>query len=331
MRHPAALLRLLRDGREHSGVRLAAELGVSRAAVQKQMQVLGTLGLAVEAVRGHGYRLPDAPLEPLSAPAIEAKLSPGVREALHRLEVVAITESTNSTLLERAPPPAGTLDVLFAEYQTGGRGRRGRAWVAPFGSGLLLSAALSYPDSRTDLSAITLAVGVALLRALAAVGVAHGALKWPNDIEVDGAKLAGILCELKVEAGGPAHIVIGVGINVALPAATIAGLAAAGRRVTDLRTVRGGLDDELRARLAARVLEELALATATFRDRGFAAFHADWSAADALRDREVLVDAAGTVRAGIARGVALDGALLVERDGVLGRVESGEVSVREVL
>ena len=327
MRYPQALVVRLGDGAEHSGQALADEFGLSRAAIQKQVQGLAELGLAVHAVRGHGYRL-EQPLVPLSVAAIEAELDTPVRARLQRLQVDGITESTNSTLLAREPPPAGLADVLLAEYQSGGRGRRGRRWVAPFGSGILASVAWTYPESRSDLSAVTLAVGVALVRALGSLGVTGTRLKWPNDVEVGGAKLAGVLCELKVEAGGPAHVVVGVGLNVALPEASVAELGAQGRLVTDVMRVAPALTPAVRPRLAACLIAELVRALDEFGRHGFAAFIAEWRLADALQGVPVRVEAGGAVREGIARGISADGALKVEVDGVLERVDAGEVSVR---
>lgn len=327
MRYPQALLGLLCDGQLHSGTELSVALKVTRAAISKQARALGDLGLEVTAVRGRGYRL-GAPLQLLDPAKIRAALSADERARLRELEVVPITVSTNSTLLERAAPPPPLCDVLFAEYQTGGRGRRGRAWVAPFASAVLVSLSLSYPESRSDLSGVTLSVGVALLRALKRAGLASLSLKWPNDVEAGGAKLAGVLCELKLEASGPAHVVIGVGLNVALPDTSIEAIALGGRRVTDICRLMP--DPPSRSELAALLIEEIMRALFEFGRTGLASFIGEWRGADALFERAVSVECGGSVRTGIARGLSGDGALLVDYEGRIERVDAGDVTLRAV-
>ena len=200
--------------------------------------------------------------------------------------------------------------------------------MAPFGASLLLSVACRYPDARADLSAVTLAVGVALLRALRAFGLADLELKWPNDVLHQGAKLAGVLCELKIEAGGPAHVVVGIGLNVQLPQATIAALALEQRRVTDVTRVNRALSGAVRVPLAARLLGELVDALDEFGRTGLSSFIDEWTAADALHFKAVSVETGGAQRLGVACGLSADGALLIDVDGRIERVEAGEVSVR---
>ena len=325
MRYPHALLARLADGQLHSGAAIAASLGVSRAAISKQVAVLGRLGVAVSAVRGRGYRLA-APLTLLDAASIEAVLAPPIRARLRTLRVLTVAGSTNSELLAGPPPPADRIDVLIAESQTGGRGRRGRAWLAPFGSSLLMSLGVVYPEGRSDLSGVTLAVGVALARALDRAGVRGLSLKWPNDVEFAGEKLAGVLCELKVEAGGAAQVVVGVGLNVSLGEPALAALSALGRRAADLTRIVASPPP--RALLAALLIEEIVAALSEFGRSGLASFLAQWRSLDALAGREVTVEVAGTTRNGVARGLAPDGALLVDYAGTLERVDAGEVTLR---
>ena len=170
----------LADGQFHSGEALAQALGVSRSAVWKAVQSLRDLGATLHAVRNRGYRLVK-PSEPLGVTQIRAALSDDVRERVRSLDVVWSIDSTNTALLARANPPNGSSEVLLAEYQTAGRGRRGRAWLAPPGGAICLSLNWTFREAPTDLAALSLVIGVCELRALRELGVADAKLKWPNE------------------------------------------------------------------------------------------------------------------------------------------------------
>jgi BirA family biotin operon repressor/biotin-[acetyl-CoA-carboxylase] ligase len=321
-----ALLQLLADGQLHSGEELAAALSVSRAAVWKRLQQLDEWGIAVEARAGSGYRL-EAPIDLLDPRRIEGYLPQATRDMLRILEVHESLPSTSDRLLAAEPPPPGRFDACLAEFQSAGRGRRGRQWVAPFGSGLCLSVGWSFRDAPAALGALSLAAGVAALRALARLGFGGLALKWPNDIVREDAKLGGILIDLRGEAAGPAFVVAGIGINVRLPRATSERLAADGVKVLDLAALAA---PPPRNTLAGVVMAELVQALAEFGARGLAAFMDEWERADALAGRAVRVLQGGDALEGTARGVDGDGALLLETGAGVRRILSGEVSVRPV-
>lgn len=327
MKRRAELLGLLADGALHSGEDLAQSLGISRAAVWKQLRLLTDRGVALDAIPGRGYRL-KAPLELLDADAIRGALPQWARGRLRRLEVHEQLASTSDTLLAVSDLPAGRFDACLAEIQTAGRGRRGRRWLAPFGSGLCLSVNWAWRDAPPAPSALSLAAGVAVLRALGAVKLRGFALKWPNDILHAGRKLGGILIDLRSEAAGPAYVVVGIGINFRLPARVMEELQADGQGATDL--AQAGLPMPSRNALAAAVVNELVLALEEFGLRGLAAFADEWRAADALQDRPVRVRHGEQSLDGLARGVDADGALLVDVAGERRRLLSGEVSVRSV-
>lgn len=320
------LLRLLADGALHSGEELAAALSVSRAAVWKRLQQLEEWGIAFEALPGRGYRL-ESPLDLLDATRIRAALPPGARDRLRHLDVHETLASTSDHLLAVDDLQPGRLDACLAEFQSAGRGRRGRHWVAPFASGLCLSLNWNYPDAPATLAALSLAVGVAALRALGRLGVGGLALKWPNDIVQDDRKLGGILIDLRGEAAGPAYVVIGIGINVRLPESARERLAIEGVRAVDLAALG---EPPSRNALAAALIAELSIALVEYGARGMAAFADEWQGADALAGRTVAVLHGGRTLEGRARGVDEDGALLLEIDGVPRRIVSGEVSVRPV-
>lgn len=322
-----AVLTRLGDGAIHTGRDLATALGQSPSAAARELRTLKAWGVPVRAVRGRGYCL-SAPVHRLEAAHIRAALTGAASAQLRSLAVEPVVGSTNTELLARGVPPPGRADVLLAEFQTGGRGRRGRAWLAPFGCCLLMSIGVGGLPLRADLGGLTLAVGVALVRALGGLGVACVALKWPNDLEVDGAKLAGVLTELRADAGQGAHVVIGIGLNVQLPEHTRREVAAAGRAVIDLAQLNATLDLAARPRIAAAIITEVLAAAAEFGRDGLGAFHAEWKRHDSLAGRAIVVEAAGGTRPGVARGIAPDGALLVDFGAGPERVEAGDVSLR---
>ncbi|MGI9307980.1 MAG: biotin--[acetyl-CoA-carboxylase] ligase, partial [Gammaproteobacteria bacterium] len=206
------LLRLLADGELHSGSELAAELAVTRSAVWKHIRQLESLELEVDAQAGQGYRLA-VPIELLDEQRVRDSMGAQASALCGRPRVLWVAESTSDELLRLPPPAPGEARACLAEYQSSGRGRRGRQWFAPAGCGICLSVAWRFATSPASLSCLGLAVGVGALRALQRAGAAEAQLKWPNDIVIKGRKLAGILIDVQGEAGGPLHVVAGVGVN----------------------------------------------------------------------------------------------------------------------
>jgi len=320
------LLHALADGRTHSGEELARSFGITRAAIWKQAAKLADWGLTVEAAPGSGYRLPH-PLDLLDAEALRAVLDPDVVARLAKLELFTELGSTNRRLLA-APPPVGQLNVCVAEYQTAGRGRRGRSWNVPLGGGVCLSIGWQFAGMPGGLAALTLAVGVAVRRVLQRVAGLDIALKWPNDLVVDERKLGGILLELVAEAQGGAHVVAGIGLNVALPPELLPSLSDWPRGAIDLKTALGR-EPPPRAVLAGSLVNELAALFSDYPDSGFAAYRNEWRSADYLRGRAVQLDDAAGPIVGTALGIDADGALLVETaTREQRRVVAGDVSVR---
>jgi BirA family biotin operon repressor/biotin-[acetyl-CoA-carboxylase] ligase len=320
------LLHALADGRTHSGEELARAFGITRAAIWKQVGKLADWGLTVEAAPGSGYRLPRR-LDLLDVAAVRAVLEPQVARLLANLEVFTELGSTNRHLLA-APPPVGRLNVCIAEYQTAGRGRRGRSWNVPLGGGICLSVGWQFAGMPAELAALTLAIGVAARRVLKRVAGLEIALKWPNDLVHDGRKLGGILLELAAEAHGGAHVVAGIGLNVALPPELLPSLSDWPRGAIDLETALGR-EPPPRAALAGALINELAELFANYPLHGFAAYRNEWRGADYLRGRAVRLDDVAGPIAGTAVGIDADGALLVETAaGARHRVVAGDVSVR---
>jgi BirA family biotin operon repressor/biotin-[acetyl-CoA-carboxylase] ligase len=319
------LLVLLADGELRSGESLAEQLGQTRAAVWKGVERLRAVGIGVQALPRRGYRLAE-PVELLDAQLILRELSVRSRPHLRGLELLFEVDSTSTRLLAAAPPPVGLADVCSSELQHAGRGRLGRRWIAPFGSGLAISVAWSFSDAARALPALSLGVGVAVARALVRVGAQGIALKWPNDIWFRDRKVGGVLVEIRAEAGGPAHVVIGVGLNVVLPAAARLEIEATGARVAAVADACAALPS--RNRVAGTLLDELFSMLVEFETGGFPAFRDQWTQLDALNGRAVEVRLGDKITVGCARGADLDGALLVDVDGSLRRFVSGEASLR---
>jgi BirA family transcriptional regulator, biotin operon repressor / biotin---[acetyl-CoA-carboxylase] ligase len=324
---PDALLRALADGDARSAEELAREFAVTPATVRGNVRRLADWGVEVRTTHAGEYCLA-RPLDLIDARVVRAALAPHTAERIARLDVFTEIGSTNEYLLGLPAPRAGELAVSIAEFQHAGRGRRGRRWTAPLGAGLCLSTAWRFPETPSDLAALTLAVGVVAWRSLAAVARVDVALKWPNDLAFDERKLGGVLLELGAGGRAGCHVVAGIGINVALPPELLAVLSDWPRGAVDLATATGGAPPA-RAALAASLIDGLASLFACYATVGFAPYRADWRAADLLRDRRVtLVDAAGGV-SGTARGIEADGALVLETaNGTRRRVISGDVSVR---
>ena len=322
-----ALLRALADGAERPAGGPARHSPAVEAVLAQHRAKLDEWGLVVTAVPGEGFRLA-APLDLVDASALRAALPWDVAPHVAALDVLVETDSTNRVLLERAPPPHGALDVCIAEYQHAGRGRRGRAWRAPLGACLCLSAAWRFAETPAELPALALAVGVAVRRAVTRAAAVDVALKWPNDLVFDGRKLGGVLLELDTRTQGGCRVVAGVGLNVAVPERVLASLCDWPRGAIDLATARVAAPPS-RTALAAALVAELARLFAAYAARGFAPYRAEWEAADCLRGRDVAVHEASGTLAGAALGVDADGALLVATAaGERRRVLAGDVSVR---
>lgn len=323
-----AVLDLLADGNWHSGVSMGAALGLSRAAIWKQVRGLREFGLVVSAERGRGYCL-DRALDLFSGSEIRKGLAEATGQALESLDVLTVTASTNQCLTSRPTPLPERLRAVVAEYQTGGRGRRGRRWISPLGHGVCLSVSWAFEISPRDLSSLSLVVGVAVVRALARMGVDGVQLKWPNDIMAGDAKAGGILVEVAGESGGPLRAVIGIGLNVR-PATRIA----AALRDEGGNAAAVGLDELpnggrlSRNALVAALLNELHSSLQIFGKEGFGAFLETWRRFDYLAGAPVVVSSGEDILRGTARGIGADGALLVEAHGRIVPVVAGDVTLR---
>jgi BirA family transcriptional regulator, biotin operon repressor / biotin---[acetyl-CoA-carboxylase] ligase len=321
------LLSILASGDFCSGEQLAKRLRISRGGVWKLIRSLQAMGIDIESLPRRGYRLPRA-VDLLDREAIAAEIAPAVRELIDPLDVLLTVDSTNRHIADHAANWPGTTPVCVAEVQNAGRGRGGRAWVAPFGCGICMSMGWQFVEAPPTFSALSLAVGVAAVGAFRRLGIEGVGLKWPNDLIWERRKLGGILIEMRGESAGPAQVVIGLGINVRMPAAVR--LMLAEQQAALIADVHEIMRDRTPSRnaLVAMLVEEVAKMLQAFSERGFDPFLEEWRRLDTLADAPVRVISGTETTLGRARGVDRDGTLLVDVDGQLRRFASGEVGLR---
>jgi len=263
----------------------------------------------------------------LDADAIRRFANDPVRERLANLDVFAEIDSTNSYLMQTVGPAPGMISIAATSNQTAGRGRYGKIWQSPPGSGLCLSVAYTFAVQPDKLPALTLALGLGAVDALEELGATGVKIKWPNDLVARDAKLGGILTEAQQSSGGAVTIVAGIGINVDLQDNLDLKVATGwAKSVVDLKSICDVIpgQDEVAGKIAAHLLQ----AFVDFEQLGFATVAGRWTRYDWLLGREITVDTAGRPLTGIAAGVADDGALLVDTVELgIQRVSSGTIAV----
>lgn len=314
------ILRLLADGKFHSGEDLARQFKVTRATIWNAVNHAETLGIEVFSVRGRGYKLPQ-PIEFLDENEVLKAI--GEQRAWFKLEVLDEVASTNTHLMQSKHAAHAT--CVAAHVQTSGKGRRGRTWVSHLGSSLTFSLLWRFQCGAAALSGLSLAVGVALMRTLHGFGINQAQLKWPNDVLIDGKKLAGILIELQGDMEGPSAAVIGVGVNLNLPKNVLHGID---QPAIDLASTSAPIDQN---ELLGVLLKHLADVLSSFEQQGFIALRDEWLSHHAYHNKPVRMHLPdGRDVQGVVKNVAEDGILLVETALGLQRFSAGEISLRGV-
>jgi len=316
------LARYLSVDETRSGEAIGNELGCSRTAVWKHVESLRALGIEIDAIAGKGYLLKE-PLELLDSSLILDGLNPAVRSKLRGLNIESSLDSTNSAL-RRLPVDDQHAAVILAEHQTGGRGRRGRYWHSPFARNIYLSMGWRFEKALSELGCLSLVTALATANALNRAGLQGHRVKWPNDLLLDGRKLCGCLVEVQGDSQGPCHAVLGVGINVHMPAT--ASTAGIDQPWTDLQSQLPACS---RNTLAALLLEELLIGLELFAGQGFAPFTGAWEKMDGLRGQFIEVTTGNAVVNGTVSGISQSGALLLDTGNELLTLYSGEVSLRK--
>jgi BirA family biotin operon repressor/biotin-[acetyl-CoA-carboxylase] ligase len=315
------ILQVLADGHFHSGEDLAQQFKVTRATIWNAIGHAETLGIEVFSVRGRGYKLPQ-PIEFLDENEVLKAI--GEQRAWFKLEVLNEVASTNTYLMQNKNAAHAT--CVAAHVQTSGKGRRGRTWVSQLGASLTFSLLWRFQCGAAALSGLSLAVGVALIRTLHGFGISQAQLKWPNDVLVDGKKLAGILIELQGDLEGPSAAVIGVGVNLSLPKNVLDNIDQPAIDLANASDVPVNQDA-----LLGILLKHLADVLSGFEQYGFIGLRDEWLSHHAYENRPVrMLLPNGTDVQGVVRGVADDGILLVETALGLQRFSAGEISLRSV-
>jgi len=307
------ILALLSSGQFVSGEQLATELGISRAAVNKHIDALETYGVAIYSVRGRGYKLAN-PISLIDA----SRLVQSIDNRCFYFDEIA---STNSFMLSHTTELKNG-DVCVAEYQSAGRGRRGRTWVSPYGHHLYFSLFWTFPQGMAQAMGLSLVVACTLVEVLKSFGVENIGVKWPNDIYLDNKKLAGILIEMSGQADSQCQLIIGVGVNMAMSEEQGKGIDQPWSDLSEL------VDMPDKTALVIELQKQLKRDIQLFEREGLVAFKARWQAADLFYGREIRLLMGEKSVEGICRGVDEQGAVLLETvDGVQAFI-GGEISLR---
>ena len=313
------ILHLLADGQFHSGEALAQRFKVTRATIWNAVKHAESLGVEVFSVRGRGYKLPQA-IELLDKNLVLTAI--GEQREWFNVQLLDEVASTNTYLMQQKDAAHAT--CVVAHVQTKGKGRRGRTWVSQLGASLTFSLLWRFQCGAAALSGLSLAVGVALMRALNSLGVNDAQLKWPNDVLVHGKKLAGILIELQGDLEGPSAAVIGVGVNLNLPKNVLNSID---QPAIDLVNVSTKSINQ--SELLGVILKHLADVLSTFESHGFIGLRDEWLRYHAYQNKPVrMLLPNGTDVQGVVKSVADDGILLVETALGLQRFSAGEISLR---
>jgi len=314
------LINKLAAGEFVSGQHLADELGVSRTAISKQINNLGEMGLDIFRVTGKGYKLV-TPIELLDKNFIVEKLLAANVNA--SVEIHNIIDSTNDYLMRRIPNHVQNGQVCIAEYQSSGRGRRGRQWISPFGSHIYMSKYWLLPQGMTAAMGLNTIVALAISDAITSLYKIDVQLKWPNDIYMGGLKLAGILIDLEGNPNEPCHVVIGIGLNLNMSDKN-------GEKVdqpwTDLQ--RHTAIKINRNELVAAIIERLAIRLEQHKTTGLAHTVQEWNKLDYFYDKPVRLITGKDETHGICKGINEQGALLLKINEEIKVIYGGEVSLR---
>lgn len=309
------IIKQLSDGQFHSGEELGEQFGISRAAISKHIKGIQQWGITIHRVQGKGYQL-SQPLDLLNAEVIQQASSVPI-------ELIPIIDSTNQYLLNTmGDKPSGS--VCIAEYQSQGRGRRGRQWQSPYGSNLYFSMYWKLESGVAAAMGLSLAIGVAIVDALQGLGAQDIKLKWPNDLYYQDKKLAGILVEMSAQTGGEAHLVIGMGLNIDMQ--------------IDQEIIEqpwANLNQVFQGALPSRNEIVIALIRAwhtvleQYEVQGMQGFVERWNALDNFKDKPIKLIMGDKEVHGIGKGINAQGGIVLQTEQGLETYVGGEISLRK--
>ncbi len=314
------LIKMLAKGEFVSGQEMGNQLAISRSAISKHIKALIEMGLDIYSVTGKGYKLS----QPINLLALDKIINAWPdNETVPEIEVHSLIDSTNSYLLRRLPNQVSQGQVCLAEFQSAGRGRRGRQWISPFGSQIYLSMYWQLSQGLSAAMGLSLVTALAVSEAIYVNTNIRVQLKWPNDIYLQGVKLAGILIDLEGQPLEPSHSVIGIGLNVNMPALAAKQID---QKWTDIQSHSEQTID--RNSLCAQIIYQLVVKLERYQAEGLTTMIDEWNTQDCYLNKRVKLLTGERVTKGICRGVNNQGALLLEVDGQIKPIYGGEVSLR---
>lgn len=313
----------LASGEYCSGSNIAARLGVSRTAVWKHIQMLASYGVDVYSLPGKGYKLA-APFQLLDNTYISENLDTVASDFFSSIHLLASVDSTNAYLRSLARNGEQNGSVVFAEFQSAGKGRRGRQWASPFARNLYCSVLWRYTNVQHGIGGLSLAIGVAVVTALEQIGIVDVQLKWPNDLLYNGRKLAGILLEMSGDPNGEGYVIIGVGINVNMSA--VAKEVDISQPWVDLVEISG--QKICRNELSIALLQQISSIISQYQQSGLEKIVTRWNSLDAMYGRRIQISGTTHDCSGVSKGIDESGALLLLQGEKVCRIHSGEVSLR---
>ncbi|MCL1164232.1 bifunctional biotin--[acetyl-CoA-carboxylase] ligase/biotin operon repressor BirA [Shewanella chilikensis] len=307
------ILQLLQQGEFVSGEILAEQLGISRTAVSKHISALAAFGIDIFSVKGKGYKL-ERSLHLIDKPRLLSAID-------NRCFYFDELAGTNTFLLNHVDELSNG-DLCIAEYQSAGRGRRGRQWLSPYGSHLYFSLYWQFSQGLSQAMGLSLVVACSLVSVLESFGITGLGVKWPNDIYLDGRKLAGVLIEMSGTADSECDLVIGIGLNMAMPAEL-------GEQLDQPWSDLSGLDSmpdktELAINLYQQLLKDIKL----FETQGLAAFSTRWQSADIFAGQQVKLLLGEQQISGHYLGVDEQGGVILQTDTGTQHFVGGEISLR---
>lgn len=310
------ILAALARGQFVSGEELAKQAGISRTAISKHIDALEDYGVEIFSVKGKGYKLAN----PVSL-IDEEQLTRSLNNRCFYFDELA---STNAFLLQHVHELTSG-DICIAEYQSAGRGRRGRSWVSPYGCHLYCSMYWKLEQGMSQASGLSLVVACSLVKVLQSFGIQDLGVKWPNDIYLNNKKLAGVLIEMSGQADSECHLVVGIGINISMSQSQ-------GDKIDQAWS-------DLAANPACPSKTELAIALqkqlhhdfSTFEQLGLTAFLPRWQAVDVFFNKQVKLLMGDNQVEGICKGVDESGAILLETDKGIKAFVGGEISLRSAI
>ncbi|MDR8526016.1 MULTISPECIES: bifunctional biotin--[acetyl-CoA-carboxylase] ligase/biotin operon repressor BirA [Shewanella] len=308
------ILSQLAAGSFVSGEALAALLGVSRTAVANHIAGLEEYGVDIYSVKGKGYRL-NGPISLVD----ETKLKQQIANRCFYFDEIP---STNAFILKHAEELVSG-DICVAEYQSAGRGRRGRVWVSPYGCHLYFSMFWQFPQGMAQAMGLSLVVACSIVSVLKQLGVKDVGVKWPNDIYLENRKLAGVLIEMNGQTDSECNLVIGIGLNMAMSEQHAAMID---QPWSDL-VGQDAMPDK--TELLVLLQKQLQRDLSVFQGSGLSAFSQRWRDADLFDGRQVKLLMGQEEVLGVCRGVDEQGAILLETDAGLQSFIGGEISLRK--